>query len=101
MKKGVMVRQLLLPGQLQDAKNIINYLYEAYGNQIYVSIMNQYTPMPKMQSHPLLSRKVTEKEYANVVQYANQIGIENAYTQEGEAATESFIPEFSDRPQSH
>lgn len=101
MTRGVQVRHLVLPGHAQESRQILWYLYRSYGNGIGYSIMNQYTPMPEMQSHPLLSRKVTEKEYANVVQYANQIGIENAYTQEGEAATESFIPEFSDRPQSH
>lgn len=101
MTRGVQVRHLVLPGHAQESRQILWYLYRSYGNGIGYSIMNQYTPMPKMQSHPLLSRKVTEKEYANVVRYANQIGIENAYTQEGEAATESFIPEFSDRPQSH
>ncbi len=101
MTRGVQVRHLVLPGHAQESRQILWYLYRSYGNGIGYSIMNQYTPMPKMQSHPLLSRKVTAKEYANVVQYANQIGIENAYTQEGEAASESFIPEFSGRRQSH
>ncbi len=61
--------------------------------------MNQYTPMPQMKAHPLLSRRVTEQEYENVVRYAKQIGIEHAFTQEGEAASESFIPEFSGYPE--
>ena len=99
MTRGVQVRHLVLPGHAQESRQILWYLYQTYGNGIGYSIMNQYTPMPQMQSHPLLSRRVTEQEYANVVRYADQIGIVNAYTQEGEAASESFIPEFSAEPQ--
>ena len=99
MTRGVQVRHLILPGHAQESRQILWYLFQTYGNRIGYSIMNQYTPMPQMKDHPLLSRKVTAKEYNNVVQYAQQIGIENAFTQEGEAACESFIPEFSGQPQ--
>ena len=95
MQRGVQVRHLVLPGHAQESRQVLWYLYQTYGNRIGYSIMNQYTPMPQMKTHPLLSRKVTAKEYENVVKYARQIGIENAFTQEGEAACESFIPEFS------
>lgn len=95
MKRGVQVRHLVLPGHAQESRQILWYLCQTYGNRIGYSIMNQYTPMPQMKEHPLLSRKVSAKEYENVVRYARQIGIENAFTQEGEAASESFIPEFS------
>lgn len=98
MTRGVQVRHLVLPGHAQEARQVLWYLYQTYGNGIGYSIMNQYTPMPQMKNHPLLSRRVTEQEYANVVRYAKQIGIVNAYTQEGEAASESFIPEFSNEP---
>ena len=99
MTRGVQVRHLVLPGHAQESRQILWYLYQTYGNGIGYSIMNQYTPMPQMKEHPLLSRRVTPQEYANVVRYAKQIGIENAFTQEGEAACESFIPEFSGQPQ--
>ena len=98
MTRGVQVRHLVLPGHAQESRQILWYLYQTYGNGIGYSIMNQYTPMPQMQGHPLLSRKVTAQEYDNVVRYAKQIGIENAFTQEGEAASKSFIPEFSAQP---
>ena len=98
MTRGVQVRHLVLPGHAQESRQVLWYLYQTYGNSIGYSIMNQYTPMPQMKDHPLLSRRVTEQEYANVVRYAEQIGIENAFTQEGEAACESFIPEFSGQP---
>ena len=99
MTRGVQVRHLVLPGHAQESRQILWYLYQNYGNSIGYSIMNQYTPMPQMKNHPLLSRRVTAQEYENVIRYAKQIGIENAYTQEGEAACESFIPEFSGQPQ--
>lgn len=99
MTRGVQVRHLVLPGHAQESRQILWYLYQTYENSIGYSIMNQYTPMPQMKAHPLLSRKVTVQEYENVIRYAKQIGIENAYTQEGEAACESFIPEFSGQPQ--
>ena len=98
MTRGVQVRHLVLPGHAQESRQVLWYLFQTYGNIIGYSIMNQYTPMPQMKAHPLLSRRVTEQEYANVVRYAEQIGIENAFTQEGEAACESFIPEFSGQP---
>lgn len=99
MTRGVQVRHLVLPGHAQESRQILWYLCQTYGNGIGYSIMNQYTPMPQMKDHPLLSRRVTAQEYENVIRYAKQIGIENAFTQEGEAACESFIPEFSGQPQ--
>lgn len=98
MTRGVQVRHLVLPAHAQESRQVLWYLYQTYGSGIGYSIMNQYTPMPQMQEHPVLSRRVTQQEYENVVRYARQIGIENAYTQEGEAACESFIPAFSSQP---
>ncbi len=95
MQRGVQVRHLVLPGHSQESRQVLWYLYQKYGNDIGYSIMNQYTPMPQMQEHPLLSRRVTAQEYDHVVQYARRIGIENAFTQAGESACESFIPDFS------
>lgn len=94
MKKGVIVRQLLLPGHVKDAKNVLKYLYETYGDRIYISMMNQYTPMPVMKDDPQLSRKVTDREYERLIDYAISLGLKNGFMQEGETAKESFIPEF-------
>lgn len=94
MKKGVIVRQLLLPGHVKDAKNVLKYLYETYGDRIYISMMNQYTPMPAMKDDPQLSRKVTDREYERLIDYAISLGLKNGFMQEGETAKESFIPEF-------
>ena len=95
MQKGVIVRHLALPGYLEDSKRIIKYLYENYGDRIYISIMNQYTPLIKNGLYPELNRKITEEEYEELVDYAIEIGVENGFIQEGETASESFIPEFN------
>ena len=92
--KGVIVRQLLLPGQLQDAKNIVKYLYETYGDTIFISMMNQFTPMPNLKDYPELNRKVSKRAYDEYVDYAIEIGVENGFIQEGDVAKESFIPKF-------
>ncbi|MBR5370241.1 MAG: radical SAM protein [Bacilli bacterium] len=94
LKKGLVVRVLLLPGHIDDSKKIIEYLYKTYGDDIFISIMNQYTPINKCK-YSNLNRKVTEEEYDSVVDYALDLGIKNAFVQEGEAASESFIPEFN------
>ncbi len=94
MKKGVIVRHLVLPGHTEDSKSILKYLYETYGDDIFVSIMSQYTPLAAMKDHPQLSRRITEDEYDEVVDYAVELGIENGFLQDGEAAEESFIPPF-------
>lgn len=94
MKKGVIVRHLILPGHLKDSKKIIKYLYETYGDHIYISIMNQYTPMEAVKKYPELDRRITEKEYDELVDYAIELGVENGFIQEGETAMESFIPPF-------
>ncbi len=94
MKKGMIVRHLLLPGESKDSKKILRYLHTAYGNDIYVSIMNQYTPLSHVSSIPALSRRVTPEEYAKILVFADTVGIEQGFIQEGETALESFIPPF-------
>ncbi len=95
MKKGVIVRHLMLPGYLQDSKNVIHYLYETYSDKIYISIMNQYTPLPQIIKYPELNRKVSYTAYKKLVNYAVNLGVRNGFIQEGETALESFIPNFN------
>lgn len=94
MKRGVIVRHMVLPGQTRDSRKIIEELYRQYGDGIYISIMNQYTPLPQMEKFPEINRRVTKREYDKVVDYAISINVENAFIQEGETAKESFIPDF-------
>lgn len=94
IQKGVIVRHLILPGHTEDSKAVLQYLYETYKNKIYISVMNQYTPLPHTADMPPLNRKVTKREYDRVLDYALSLGIEQGYFQEGETAEESFIPLF-------
>ena len=94
MTKGVIVRHLLLPGQLKNGKDIIKYVYETYGDKVFLSLMNQYTPLSHVKDYPEINRRVTEEEYDDLVDYAIEIGVENGFIQEGETAEESFIPDF-------
>lgn len=94
MKRGVLVRHLLLPGQAADSKRILRYLHSTYGNDIYVSILSQYTPLPHVTDIPELNRVITDTEYDNILSFAEKIGIENGFLQEGGVARESFIPPF-------
>jgi len=94
MKRGVIVRVLLLPGLLEDAKKIIKYLYETYHDNIYISIMNQYTPVDKY-VYEELNNKVAESVYDELVNFAYDIGVRNAFIQEGETQNDSFIPNFN------
>ena len=94
MKRGIIVRHLMLPGHLDDTKKVIKYLWDTYGNSIWISIMNQYTPLCSDERYPELLRKVSDTEYNEAIDYACDLGIENAFIQEGGTAEESFIPPF-------
>lgn len=94
MRRGTIVRHLVLPGCVEDSKAVIRYLYETYGNTVYISIMNQFTPMPGLSGYPEINRRVTEAEYEEAVNYAVSLGVECGFIQEGETAKESFIPTF-------
>ena len=93
MTSGVIVRILILPNRVAEAKLILKYLYDTYGSSIYISIMSQYTPMPDMK--PPLDRPITSAEYREVVTYAEKLGITQAFLQEKTSADEKYIPEFN------
>lgn len=93
IQKGVIVRQLLLPGHVNDAKAVLKYLYDTYHDHIYISMMSQFTPIA-LKDYPEINRTVTKREYERLVNYALEIGITNAFIQEGDVAKDSFIPAF-------
>lgn len=97
LKRGLLVRHLVLPGHVREAKRILKYLYESYGDEVYISIMSQYTPQKDVkfvERYPELARRITKREYNSVVDYAIELGITNAFIQERSVAKESFIPAF-------
>ncbi len=94
MLKGVIVRHLVLPGHTKDSMAVLNYLWDKYGDAVYISVMNQYTPMVHQALYKNLNRRVTKREYDRVLDYLLSLGVENAFIQEGETAKESFVPKF-------
>ena len=94
IKKGVIVRHLLMPGMLIQAKLIVKYLFERYEDNIFISIMNQFTPGCSLKDYPEIDRKITDREYESLVNYASGIGVTNGFVQLGDTASDSFIPEF-------
>ena len=93
LKRGMIVRHLVLPHHIEDSKKIIKYLYDKYKDNIILSIMNQYTPIKKL-TYSNLNDKVTEEEYNDLIDYACVLGIENCFVQESTSQSESFIPVF-------
>lgn len=93
IQKGVIVRQLLLTGHVNDAKAVLKYLYDTYHDHVYISMMSQFTPIA-LKDYPEINRTVTKREYERLVNYALEIGITNAFIQEGDVAKDSFIPAF-------
>ena len=107
MTRGVVVRHLMLPDALEDSKRVVRMLHERYGTSIRLSIMNQYTPVLAdaaaagdvwaghvLERHPELARRVPDEEYERLLDFADEIGVEDYFWQEGGAAEESFIPPF-------
>ena len=92
---GLVVRNLVLPGMVAESKRILRYLYEKYNDNISISIMSQFTPFANTKNFPEINRKLTEREYNRVIDFALDLGIKNAFIQDGSSASESFIPEFN------
>lgn len=96
LQKGVIIRHLMLPGLLFDSKHILEYVYQTYKNQVYISLMNQYTPLKHVENYPELNRPLHKVHYDYMVDYALELGVENGFIQEGETNKESFIPPFNE-----
>ncbi len=95
MTEGVIVRHLVLPDAYENSRAVIEYLYATYKDDIYISLMSQYTPVCENEIYPELNLTVDEKEYEALIDYAVTLGVENGFIQEGGAASESFIPDFN------
>lgn len=94
LRRGVLVRHLVLPGQEADSRRVLRYLAQRYGDEIYISLMSQYTPRQSCAAYPELRQRLPAASYAALVDYVAGLGMENVYIQEGESAAESFIPSF-------
>lgn len=107
MVRGVVVRHLLLPGHLDDSRRVVELLYERYGAAVRLSLMNQYTPVLAMAAEgggasaaavlrrfPELAERVSNEAYEELLDFADALGVEDYFWQEGGACEESFIPAF-------
>jgi len=94
LTKGVIVRHMLLPGLLDDSKKIIHHLVDKYNDDIFISIMNQYTPTNNLDKYSEIDKTVEQNDYDELINYAIELGIKNGFIQEGETQKTSFIPEF-------
>ena len=95
MTRGVIVRHLVLPNFRHDAMKIIDWLYKTFGDKIFISLMNQYTPLFRATEHKKINRTLTTFEYNSVVNYAADLGIKNCFVQEGKTADTKFVPNFN------
>ncbi|WP_411169122.1 radical SAM protein [Clostridium sp. MB05] len=95
IKKGVIIRHLMLPGLLFDSKKIVDYIHKTYGNKVYISLMNQYTPLEHVKEYPEINKPLNQKHYEALIDYSLDIGVEKGFIQEEGTAKESFIPLFN------
>ena len=93
--KGVIVRHLVLPGRVEESKRALATLHDRFGSGVRLSIMSQYTPLASGLERYGLAGRVTEEEYEEVLDYADSLGVEDYFWQQGDAAQESFVPEFN------
>ncbi|MEG0505194.1 MAG: radical SAM protein, partial [Raoultibacter sp.] len=94
LKRGTVVRHMMLPEMLEDSKKLVSYLWERYGKTIALSLMNQYTPLRSFPEFPELDNRVPPSDYEALLDFADAMGIEDYFWQEGDAVGESFIPPF-------
>lgn len=93
--KGVIIRHLMLPGLLFDSKKVIDYIYTNYGDNVYISLMNQYVPMFKACDYPEINKSLNPKHYESLINYALDLGVENGFVQDSGTNSVAYIPDFN------
>lgn len=94
LQKGLLVRHLVLPSNVNDSKKILLWIKENLGEDTYVSLMSQYTPYGEAKNHKEINRRLMTAEYRKVVDYFFEIGLKNGYMQEKSSSNTKFIPKF-------
>ena len=95
MKKGMIVRHLVLPNHIQNSKNVLKWIKENLRKDIYVSVMAQYFPTYKAIGDELIGRKLSFSEYRKIEQYFYGLDIKNGYIQDLGKHEEEFVPDFN------
>ena len=94
IKKGVIIRHLMLPGLLFDSKKVMDFIYNTFGDCVYISLMNQYTPMYKANEYPEINKALNFNHYDALIDYCLKLGVTNCFIQEDGTASKAFIPDF-------
>ena len=95
IKKGIIIRHLVLPNHIQNTKNILKWIKNNMPNEVYVSVMAQYFPTFKAKNDNLINRKLTNKEYKEVLNYLYSLDLKNGYIQELGKHEEEYVPDFN------
>lgn len=93
--KGIIVRHLMLPGLLFDSKKVLDEIYSTFQDDVYISIMNQYTPMYNACNYPEINKTLNPKHYDTLIDYASSIGITNGFIQDSGTNSTAFVPDFN------
>ena len=96
MTRGVMVRHMVLPGARHDSMKLLDWLWQTFGDDIYLSLMSQYTPMYKAGEYKNLKRRLTTFEYQSVTDYASELGFIQCFVQQRSSATKAYVPDWQD-----
>lgn len=95
MQKGVIVRNLILPGNISQSLKALDFIEANLSNNTIVSLMSQYTPCGKAEEYPTINRRLTKREYNTVLNHLIDLGFSNAYVQELSSAKEEYVPPFN------
>jgi len=94
MQKGMIIRHLILPGQVENSKKVLTWIAENLGTQSYVSLMSQYYPIHRAGEVPELNRRLTRDEYQEVEEHFLDLGFENGFLQDLDSNSAEYTPEF-------
>ena len=94
MKKGMIIRHLVLPNHIRNSKRVLKYIKENFDQDILISIMAQYFPTNKANEYKNINRKLNEEEYNDILEYLEILGIENGFIQDLEDDEEKYVPKF-------
>lgn len=94
IQKGVIIRHLMLPGLLFDSKKVIDFIYTTFSESVYISLMNQYTPMHQAFKYPEINKPLNPNHYDSLIDYCLNLGITKCFIQECGTDSKAFVPDF-------
>ena len=93
-QRGIIIRHLVLPGRIENSKEALRLIKKKISTSVFLSLMSQYTPIPKVRQHSILKRRITKSEYEQVIYYALKLGFDNVFVQE--VNIDELTPDFND-----